>query len=72
MGYLLYSTVYDSVLCCGGQDAPPDPRRQYEAHFIAGGITGVVRQYCSAEPPVSGETLYDIMLGLFSGRFDMG
>ena len=71
VGYLLYNSIYESVLCCGGGTGTSELKRQYAAHFIAGGITGVVRQYCSGEPPVSGDTLFAIMLELFSGHFDV-
>ena len=71
VSYLLYNSIYDSVLSCGRQAAMPDPYRRYAAHFIAGGISGVVRQYCGEEPPVSAEALYETMRRLFSGQFDL-
>ena len=42
---------------------------RYAAHFFAGGLTGVARRYCTEEPPVSPETLCDILYALFSGMF---
>ena len=71
LAYLLYNSIYDSVLSCGRHAAMPDPYRRYAAHFIAGGISGVVRQYCGEEPPVSVEALYEIMRKLFSGQIDL-
>ena len=68
VGYLLYNSIYDSLIYCPDCLRGPEPRRQYAAHFIAGGITGVVRQYCSSEPPAPPETLYDILTELLSGR----
>ena len=70
ISYLLYSSMYDSFFgCCGCLGAMPERERQYAAHFLAGGLTGVVREYCDSEPPSSAEALYDMLLRLFSGRF---
>ena len=65
--YLLYNSIYEALLSC--PECVRGPQRQYAAHFIAGGITGVVREYCASEPPPSAEELCEILMGLFSGRF---
>ena len=66
--YLLYNSIYESLLCCreqgrGGENAA----ESYAANFLAGALTGVVRQYCSSEPPDSEEALYGILHELFGG-----
>ncbi|MBQ9685364.1 MAG: TetR/AcrR family transcriptional regulator [Oscillospiraceae bacterium] len=67
--YLLYNSVYASFSgCCECLGAMPERERQYAAHFLAGGLTGVVREYCDSEPPASADALYDMLLRLFSGR----
>ena len=67
VGYLLYNSICDSFLHCQSFSHGPEPYRLYAAHFIAGGITGVVRQYCTEEPPISADVLYEILRGLFNG-----
>ena len=69
IGYLLYNSVYDSFLHCGCcLQTVPEQERQYAAHFLAGGITGVVRQYCITDPPPSVESLSTLLWNLFSGQ----
>ena len=67
VGYLLYDSICDALLQC--PDCPGTMDRRYSARFIAGGITGVAREYCVAETPVSADDLYEILMGLFSGSF---
>lgn len=70
VGYLLYDSIYDSLLCCQEHgNASPQMERQYAAHFLAGALTGVVRQYCSAEPPASVDILHQILYDLLNGNF---
>ena len=69
VGYLLYNSIYDSFLCCSGCGTNADQRRQYTANFIAGGITGVVRQYCTTDPPLSADALCQILQQLFGGSW---
>ena len=67
--YLLYNSIYDSFnhcCCCLGAISAED--QQYAAHFLAGGLTGVVRQYCLTEPPQSAEVLGSHLKKLFSGK----
>ena len=67
VGYLLYDSIYESLIACSECLRGPD--RQYAANFIAGGVTGVIREYCAAEPPPDQETLFRILMSLFSGAF---
>ncbi len=67
VGYLLYNSVYDSLLCC--QKAERTPEQRYAAHFLAGGLTGVVRQYCTEDPPASEDALFRLLYGLLSGVY---
>ena len=70
IGYLLYNSMYESFFgCCDCLRTVPETQRQYAAHFLAGGLTGVVREYCDTDPPATAETLYDMLLRLFSGRY---
>ena len=67
VSYLLYNSIHESLICC--RRSLPEPQRGYAAHFLAGGITGVVRQYCSQEPPLQEEELFEILAALLRGRF---
>ena len=68
VAYLLYNSIYDSLLGCGNAPAePPGVERQYAAHFLAGALTGVVRQYCASEPPAPAESLAAILYDLMNG-----
>ena len=69
VGYLQYNSIFESLLSCRECLNTPEPLRRYAARFVAGGITGVVREYCAAEPPVSADALNEILLGLFTGRY---
>ena len=70
VAYLLYDSIYESLLCCREYgNAQPRAEHQYAAHFLAGALTGVVRQYCSAEPPASADFLHEVLYDLFNGNF---
>ena len=64
VGFLLYRSVYEAVSRLGCREGT---EWDYAANFVAGGITGVVRQYCAAEPPADCEELYRILCRLFQG-----
>ena len=68
--YLLQDSLYNSFLDCSfylpecpGQD------RDYAADFLAGGLTGVARNYVQQESATSREHLEGILCALFSGSF---
>ena len=68
--YLLQDSLYNSFLECSfylpecpGQD------RDYAADFLAGGLTGVARNYVQQENATSREHLESILCALFSGSF---
>ena len=68
VAYLLYDSIYQSLLCCPEHGAEaPGRQRQYSAHFLAGALTGVVQQYCAEDPPDSADALCQILLDLFRG-----
>lgn len=72
IGYLLYNSIFDSFnhCCCFRNTNEED--RLYAAHFLAGGITGVVRQYCLTEPPQAADLLREQLKKLFSGKMFEG
>ena len=68
--YLLQDSLYNSILGCScclpecpGQD------RIYAADFLAGGLTGVARNYVLQGNSSSREHLEGILYSLFSGSF---
>lgn len=68
--YLLQDSLYNSFLDCSfylpecpGQD------RIYAADFLAGGLTGVARNYVLQNNTTSREHLESILYALFSGSF---
>ena len=70
IAWLVYNSIYESLLCCRKYAAESaESVFPYAAHFLAGGLTGIVRQYCAADTEVSAETLYDILYGLVSGAY---
>ena len=71
VGYLVYNSFYDSFSRFCGCGEAEDSRKasQYDAHFLAGGLTGVVREYCTAEPKGPAEDLYETLVRLFRGQF---
>ena len=69
MAYLLYDSIYESLMRCRERAAAGEQGdRQYAARFLAGALTGVVQEYCAAEPPYSAEELYRVLYELFSGK----
>ena len=70
VGYLLDRSIYETLSGCPG--AFPEPLRDYAAQFLAGGLTGVVRQYCAQDPPPSEETLFAILYALLRGVYREG
>ena len=72
VAYLLYDSICESLLCCREHALCPGTayaaRREYAVPFLAGGLTGVVRQYCTAEPPPSADALYEILCALLGGE----
>ena len=69
VAYLLYDSICESLMCCQ-KHTMDTPRREhpYTVHFLAGALTGIVQQYCAAEPPDSADTLCGILHDLFSGK----
>ena len=65
--YLLYNSIFDTFNHCCCMESITEADRQYAAHFFAGGITGVVRQYCMTEPPQSSKVLNRQLIRLFGG-----
>ena len=69
VSHLLYDSIHASLMCCREHDPDSSQReRQYTAHFLAGALTGVVQQYCTAEPPDSAEALCQILYNLLTGK----
>ena len=68
--WMLYDSIYESLLC--RQRCSPDAADNlfpYAAHFLAGGLTGLVRQYCAESAAVSDEALYAILHDLVTGAY---
>ncbi len=63
--HLLYDSIRDSLLCC--PEHALSPRWQYAASYLAGGLTGIMRQCCLTGPAISEETLYGILYELMCG-----
>jgi AcrR family transcriptional regulator len=63
--HLLYDSIRDSLMCCPEQTL--QPQWQYAASYLAGGLTGIMRQCCLTEPAISADALYGILYELMSG-----
>ena len=70
--YLLYDSIYEtSTECDGTCDCTCEISKQekkYIAHFLAGGITGIVKAYCLDGCRTSRDELNAILFKLFSGH----
>ena len=65
--YLLYESIYSSFMdCCCGLPASP-AERSYAAHFLAGGLTGIVKNFCMDNCCLDQTGLERILSDLFSG-----
>ena len=68
--WMLYDSIYESLLCCQRQSPEmADSVFPYAAHFLAGGLTGLVRQYCTERTAVSNDALYDVLHDLVTGAY---
>ena len=65
--YLLYDSIYSSFMdcCCSLISSAPD--RSYAAHFLAGGLTGIVKNFCLEDCCLEKPELERILNNLFSG-----
>ena len=68
--YLLQDNLYNSFLSCSFYlPECPSRNRVYAADFLAGGLTGVARNYVQQDSTASREHLENILYSLFSGSF---
>ena len=68
--YLLQDNLYNSFLSCSFYlPECPGRDRVYAADFLAGGLTGVARNYVQQDSTASREHLENILYSLFSGSF---
>lgn len=66
--YLLYDSIYSSFMDCRCPMAVAGPgERGYAAHFLAGGLTGIVKNFCLEDCRLSRSDLRNILNSLFSG-----
>jgi AcrR family transcriptional regulator len=68
--YLLQDSLYSSFIDCEDYlPGYPAQDRVYAADFLAGGLTGVARNYARPGTSTSREHLEEILFSLFSGSF---
>ena len=66
--YLLYDSIYSSFMDCHCPMAVTGPaERGYAAHFLAGGLTGIVKNFCLEDCRLSRSDLRGLLNHLFSG-----
>ena len=67
VGHLLYQSIYEALYGCDCFLAGKDPSgRRYAANFVAGGLTGIVRDYVTRED-CPAEELDLLLEEMFSG-----
>ena len=66
--YLLYDSLYDSLLDCGCFLSDMSSEiRAYAADFMAGGFTSIARAYLRTNGSTDGALLDDLIFDLFRG-----
>lgn len=66
--YLLYNSLYDTLLSCGCfLTNMSDEIRAYAADFMAGGFTSIARTYLRTGAQTDPQLLEELIVGLFNG-----